>query len=131
MAWSHRRAALVIGLLVFGLIGAGAAGAAQDDVLVISAGTGQVLGKVDWSANRLSLRAAGLTAGQDLQLEVLDGAGTLLLQRPFTVVTGGAAKLTVDTTGVTKPPAYTVQLRSIVGGAPGDVIATGRARGQR
>jgi len=91
--------------------------AGPGDAVVVSIAGGQTLGRADWTSDRVTVRITGLTAGQDFRVEVLDPGGAVLRQQPFTAVGGGSARVTLDTTGVTRPASFTVQVRSLPDGA--------------
>ncbi len=120
--------AVLIAVLLGALAWTGVVGAGPNDWLLVEMNTGRILGKADWTTDQLRLRLAGLAAGQEFQLEVLDASGIRILQRSFIALRGGGAKLTIDTGSLARPTTYTLQIRSVTDGVPGPVVARGQGR---
>ena len=104
-AWS---AFLITMLLVAAPAAPVAAG--SDAAIIVSASTGQIMGKADWSGDRLALRLVRLPGGQEFRLEVRDPGGSVLLLRSFVTLSHGTARIVYDTTGIAHPPSYTVHI---------------------
>ena len=84
--------------------------AGSNAAVLVSASTGQVMGKADWDRDRLVLRLVRLPGGQEFRLEVRDPGGAVLLLRSFVTLSHGSARTVYDTTGISRPPSYTVHI---------------------
>jgi hypothetical protein len=113
-------------LLVLTLASPAGGQSTRDEWLIVRMGSGEVLGKAEWRLERLTLRLSGLNPGQEYQLEVTDPNGSPLARQTFVTLAGGAARVTVETTGVERPPEYSVQIWEMSGANPSTIVAKGQ-----
>jgi len=97
---------------------------------LVRASDASVVGQADLARGWLFVRATGFTAGEALQLELLDEQGTVQLFHEFTARPGGAAVVTLDVAELDASRVATARIRRGTGGQPGVVVVTGRLRGR-
>jgi hypothetical protein len=97
---------------------------------LVRASDASVVGQADLARGRLFVRATGFTAGEALQLELLDEQETVQLLHEFTARPGGAAVVTLDVSELDASRVATVHIRGGTSRQPGAVVVTGRLRGR-